>query len=172
MKQINTIETLKEAMEKSSSFSSLVNDRLYNDLMFEQEMLSRDYDLAGVRCHDHYTSFFYTITDRRAFLESVAGCGMCEAETAAALLEKENKLYEMEEENKNYDLLDAWLDKKAADLLEEIENNLHFYENPDREYIDEMLKNYIYDNVFENYFLDGDKVRELIPARAARYAVI
>ncbi len=170
---INNLETLKKAMKNSSAFENMINEWVYDDMMEQQRWLLDDLGgLKGCRYHDNYTSFFYTITDRKAFLEGLEGRGLWCSEEAEKLAEKESIFQNMDYENKQADNLDAWLDKKAAALLADIEESLHFYENPDQAAIDETLENFIDSGLLENYFLDGKQVKQMIPARAAQFLTV
>ena len=174
METIKNLESLKKAMELSSRFENLVNNRLYDDLMDQQYWFGNDADIDGLRYHDNYQSFFFTISDRDKFIRSMESSpyyysDLPETKKAAAALDR---LDAMEYENKNYDRLDEWLDQQAVKLLHIYENDLHAYENPDQFMIDETLENMLDNNVFENYYIDGQEVKLYHPARAAYYESI
>jgi hypothetical protein len=174
METIKNLESLKKAMELSSRFENMVNNWLYDDLMDEQRCFSMDAAIDGLKYHNHYSSFFYTISDRDKFIRSIENSpyyysDLPETKKAAAAL---NRLDAMEYENKNYDRLDEWLDQQAEKLMHIYENDLHAYENPDQLMIDETLENMLDNNMFENYYIDGDQVKQYHPAVAAYYETI
>ena len=174
METIKNLETLKNAMEISSRFENMVNDWLYDDLMDQQYWLGNDANIDGLRYHDNYQSFFFTISCRDKFIRSMESSpcyysDLPETKKAAAALDR---LDAMEYENKNYDRLDEWLDQQAEKLLHIYENDLHAYETPDQLMIDESLENMLANNMFENYYIDGDQVKHYHPAVAAYYETI
>ena len=174
MENIKNLETLKNAMELSSRFGNMVNDWLYDDLMDQQYWLGNDANIDGLRYHDNYQSFFFTISDRDKFIRSMESSpcyysDLPETKKAAAALDR---LDAMEYENKNYDRLDEWLDQQAEKLLHIYENDLHAYETPDQLMIDESLENMLANNMFENYYIDGGQVKHYHPAVAAYYETI
>ena len=173
METIKTLESLKNAMELSSRFENMVNDWLYDDLMDQQYWFGKDANIDGLRYHDNYNSFFYTISDRDKFIRSMENsdcyADLPETKKAAAALDR---LDAMEYENKNYNRLDEWLDQQAEKLMHIHESNLHAYENPDQFMIDEALENMLNNNMFKNYYIDGGQVKHYHPAVAAYYETI
>jgi len=173
METIKTLESLKNAMELSNRFENMVNDWLYDDLMDQQYWFGKDANIDGLRYHDNYSSFFYTISDRDKFIRSMENsdcyADLPETKKAAAALDR---LDAMEYGNKNYNRLDEWLDQQAEKLMHIHESNLHAYENPDQDMIDEVLENMLNNNMFKNYYIDGGQVKHYHPAVAAYYETI
>ena len=127
MKKFNSVKEVKEAMNRNANFREYMLEELYDYSMCYQQSLYDDAGIEGLECHNHYSSFFYTIRDRKAFLQSYYD--YYGNEELAYLLEKENTLYLMDYNNPNYDLLDAWLDEKATFYMKDWENELKYYEN-------------------------------------------
>lgn len=136
---MKTVKTIRKMMKLSNAFSQKVYNDAMGNAMEEQRWFADDANIDGLRYHDHYSSFFFTISDRKSFIESMAASDMYstlpEVQKVAAALER----FEcMDYSNKNYDQLDEWLDRKADELKQRYENDLHSYED--------------YDNALELYF--------------------
>lgn len=127
MKQLQTVEDIKKAMETNNNFEDKVYRYLYDWSMEDQSILCQDAQIEGLRYHDHYSSFYYTIEDRPLFLQTYYR--YTEDPELEKLIEKEKTLSYMDYDNPNYDLLDSWLDKQAEKWKDKWESWLHSYEN-------------------------------------------
>ena len=158
----NRKEIIK-AFNENKNFYNEIYERVYDDFMFMQEMEGKDANIRGLDLHDNYDSFYFTIRDRDAFLESAINNDYLVTNKNISL-HKElfnalNRFYNMSYYNKQYDNLDNWLDIKAEELMNDWEDILHEYENPSN---DDIL-NYVFDNLDlfidlykDHYVIDND----------------
>ena len=176
MEKLNNLQTVKKAMELSSKLESKINDWIYEDAMEMQRIYSEEVNPDGLKYHDYYCSFFYTIENLNDFLESMASNESIYSEAAAALLPELEKLEEAETNDDitagQYQEMENQLKEKAQEILNRYENDLKYYESPDQYYIDESIQNMIDNNAFENYYIDGSQVKLYHPAMAAYYETI
>lgn len=176
MEKLNNLQTVKKAMELSSKLESKINDWIYDDAMEMQRIYSEEVNPDGLKYHDYYCSFFYTIENLNDFLESMASNESIYSEDAAALLPELEKLEEAETDDNisadEYWKMESQLKEKAQEILNRYENDLKYYENPDQYFIDETIQNMIDNDVLENYYIDGGQVKHYHPAVAAYYETI
>lgn len=168
---LNNFDELKKAYVSCNALQSRIFNLAYEDCMNEQEYTSDYVGASGIRWNSHYTSFFYTIENRKAFLVSALYHVDCEYYYGITTEEKERILkafnhfeYEMDYGNKQYDNLDNWLDKKANEMLKNYETILHNYENQvyEESYIDDMIAN-VYTDIFRyHYVTDNDYTKVYI----------
>lgn len=165
---MKTIDELKEMMNLSNKFREKVWTDCSEQAMEDQyDVIHYELnDLPGVRFHDHYISFYCRIADRRKFLEGMAEqCFDSEwQKTSESLLKKEDVLYIMSYDNKQWDNLDAWLDKKAEELLADVEKFLHSYEDISDDYVDDYLELAIENGWYDNATIKDGKVMVYHPA--------
>lgn len=165
---LNTFENVKKAMELSDRFSDLISNWAYEEAMQQQEDYSRWNKADGLRFHNHYSSFFYTIYDRDSFIRSTEDFDdpMYEdlSKEANKLLDRLNA---MEYENKRYDDLDSKLDSLAKELLNMYEGVLHAFEFDwyKEDYINDSIEMWLDFDRFENYYIEDNQVKHFIPAR-------
>ena len=176
MEKLNNLQTVKKAMELSSKFESKINEWIQDDAMLLQQEYSKEVNPDGLKYHDHYCSFFYTIENLNDFLESMASNESIYSEDAAALLPELEKLEEAETNDDitagQYQEMENQLKEKAQEILSRYENDLKYYENPDQYFIDESIQNMIDNDMLENYYIDGSQVKLYHPAMAAYYETI
>ena len=160
---LDNIEELIKAFKGNRKFYNEIYERVYEDFMFMQEMDAKDANIKGLDMHDHYSTFYLTIRDRDAFLESAIDNDYLltkdNINLHKELREALNRFYSMEYSNKQYDNLDRWLDIKAEELMEEWENILHSYEDPSKyDILDYILNNSdIFIDIYkDNYVIDND----------------
>lgn len=176
MERLNNLQTVKKAVELSSKLESRINEWIYDDAMFLQQEYAEEINPAGLKYHDHYCSFFYTIENLNNFLESMASNESIYSEEAAALLPELEKLEDAEMDDnitaRQYQEMENQLKEKAQKILNKYESNLKYYENPDQCFIDESIQNYIDSGMLDDYYIDGGQVKLYHPARAAYYETI
>lgn len=161
---LNTVETIREAMNCNKNFEKELYERFYDDASFLQGMLLDDFDVKGLKYHDYYSSFFYTVEDRKAFFEStisnkdfIQEMGISEELANKIMKANEHFEYEMSWDNKQYDNLDNWLEAKAEEIKTAWETTLKWYEDAqfDTDFQNECLERYEYD--YKDYFvIDND----------------
>ena len=166
--KLNSIENVKKAMELSDRFSDLISNWAYEEAMQQQEDYSRWNKADGLRFHNLYSSFFYTIYDRDSFIRSTEDFDdpMYEdlSKEANKLLDRLNA---MEYDNKQYDNLDSKLDSLAKELLNMYEGILHAFEFDwyKEDYINDSIEMWLDYGKFENYYIEENQVKHFIPAR-------
>ena len=141
-----TKEELKALYNENRGFQSKIWEGCYEGNMLMQ---SEEYkEIFGennktIAYHDHYTSFYLTITDHDHFVESIENPDMLTVEgrdlynKAKELAEKWNNMdYDAQDENSGpYGDLEETQNK----LLQEIEDQLHGYESIEDSQIEEEL---------------------------------
>ena len=166
--KLNTLESVKKAMELSSRFNDLISGWAYDESMEQQRFYYELNKADGLRYHDNYSSFFYTINDRDSFIRSTEDF---DDPAFRELSEYSNKLLDrlnaMEYDNKQYDNLDSKLDSLAKKLLEMYEDSLHSFESSwyEREFINDYIEMWLDSGLLENYYIDDNQVKHFIPAR-------
>lgn len=167
---IDNVEELIKAFKENEKLFNEIYERVYEDFMFMQEMEGKEANIKGLEIHDHYDTFYFTIRDRDAFLESAIDNDYLVTKDNINLhkeLRKAlNRFYSMEYSNKQYDNLDSWLDMKAEELMEEWERFLHSYENATEEDVIDYILNdpdifieryrdyYVIDNDYSKIYVD------------------
>ena len=169
MKKIETVEDVRHAMKLSAGFDHVVWNCLREDLLDQQANYFEDVNPKGLTYHDHYYSFFYTINDRDAFLNSLIKSNLYDTREAE---EKMNELLTVEFDSVEYDAIDEWLDKKAEELLALFEKDLHSYENPDRVWEDDVLDIQLEAGLYDNYYIRGNEVVKYHPPVKEYYETI
>lgn len=160
---LDNAEEIIKAFEGNRKFCDEIYERVYESFMFMQEMEAKDADIKGLEIHDNYNTFYFTIRDRDAFLESAINNDYL-VTNKNIHLHKElfnalNRFYNMSYYNKQYDNLDHWLDIKAEELMNDWEDILHEYENPsDYDILDYILNNsdLFIDDYKDHYVIDDD----------------
>lgn len=162
---LNTSDNLIKAYQNCEDFRLEVNHIVYEGA---QESLSweiEDFNVEGLRWHGHYCSFFCTVENRDEFLDSVLWNDnfLWKINFSDEEIEKVKKAYthfkyEMSYDNKRYDDLDSWLDKKAEELKNEYESELHSIEklSDDEDYILEWLCEVLRENYKDYFVIDND----------------
>lgn len=158
----NSIVLIRALQDNQKLFDEIY-ERVYKDFMFMQEMDAKDANIKGLEIHDHYDTFYFTIRDRDAFLESAIDNDYLVTKDNINLhkeLRKAlNRFYSMEYSNKQYDNLDSWLDMKAEELMEDWENILHSYEDVTEEDVIDYILNDpdIFIDIYkDNYVINDD----------------
>lgn len=160
-KYLKTVNRVKEAMEISDKFKNLVMNDVYNNLMDQQYWFSVDAKIEGLEYHDRYSSFCYTISDREKFIDSMHDSDFYSGmDIVEKVYEKQQVLNGMDYDNKNYDLLDEWLDRKAAELMEMHEDNLHAFEYPTDETENETIEFLTEEcGLYSSYYIEHNNVK-------------
>lgn len=148
---INELETEKrnELIKKNSKLMQLLQNDLYENNMnlqyIESENIMNDEAINAIRYRDHYSSFFYTLEDWRKFYQNIDyGYLSNEAsEKAKKIDENIEKMDALPEYNDEYYKLDEECEELTKEILKEIEDILHNYEEYPSEdeaiqYADEM----------------------------------
>ena len=160
-KYLKTVNRVKEAMNISEKFKELVMNDVYNNLMDQQYWFSQDAKIEGLKYHDHYSSFFFTISDREKFIDSMHDSDFYSGmDIVEKVYEKQQVLNGMDYDNKNYDLLDEWLDRKAAELLEIYETDLHAYEHQEEDVENETIQFLTEEcGLYSGYYIEHNNVK-------------
>ena len=148
---INELE-IEKRNELISKNEKLLN-MLYEDFM---DMLGRQQEeaeccimnkdaLNAIEYHDHYNSFFYTLKDWKKFYDNIDYLYLSDDASARCDKIKENveKMEKLDYYSDEYDELYEENEKLAKEILQEIEDYLHAYEELPSEdevirYADEM----------------------------------
>lgn len=140
---------LKTLYAENSDFQYAVYDVAYENEMFWQnewsnEMLGKDN--RGYSCHDHYTSFYFRLTDAERFVNDLPkSCRDYLPEDKTELFDRAKKLLD-KWQDMTYDEQDANeglftdLETTATELLDAIEQTLHQFENITDESIEQTLQ--------------------------------
>lgn len=148
---INELETDKrnELIKKNSKLINILQRDLYDNNMelqyIESKDIMNDEAMNAIRYHDHYSSFFYTLEDWRKFYQNIDYCYLSDeaGEKAKKIDENIDKMDALPEYDDKYYELDEKCEELTKEILKEIENILHTYEeypneNEAIQYADEM----------------------------------
>lgn len=138
MKKLNelTLDELKELIKNNRELEEKVYEEAYENNMFWQgewskEMLGKD---KGIRYHDHYMSFYYTIDDVETFLNNIPDtCRDYLDEEGQKIYDEVMKLFDewqnmtYDEQDENEELYEK-IENGATELLYNIETALHQFE--------------------------------------------
>ena len=166
---INDLETEKrdELIKKNKKLLYLLCDDFKEMMMYQQEDAS--YNTLGkdwhkyIEYHDHYNSFFLTLTDWRAFIDNI-DCDYLSTDALKLyneIIKNDIELLDKCEDDDARDEIEETIEQKARIILKDIEELLHSYEDyPDEDeaiqYADEMEQlNEYYVEEHEDGFCDG-----------------
>lgn len=148
---INELETERrnELIKKNSKLIELLQHDLYENNMelqyIEGNDIISDEAYKAIEYHNHYSSFFYTLKDWRKFYQNIDYAYLSdEASRKADKITKNiDKIDALPEYNDEYYKLDEECEELAKEILQEIEDILHSYEEYPTEdeaieYADEM----------------------------------
>lgn len=166
---INDLETEKRnaLIKKNKKLLYLLCDDFKEMMMYQQEDAS--YNIMGkdwhkyVEGHDHYDSFFLTLTDWRAFYNNIDVDYLDDENRNIFynLKEKISQLDALDCFDDNYYILEKEIEENCKILLKDVEDFLHSYEEiPEDDdiiqYADEMEQlNEYYIEEHEDGFCDG-----------------
>lgn len=166
---INDLDTEKRnnLIKKNEKLINKLRADLYDNNMdlqyIDSQMIMNNEAIKAIRYHDHYNSFFYTLEDWRKFYQNIDyGYLSEEANKKADKITKNiDKMDALEYCDEEYYQLDKECEELTKEILKEIENYLHTYEEYPSEddaiqYADEMeqLEGY-YIEEHEDGFCDG-----------------
>ena len=148
---INELETEKrnELIKKNSKLINILQHDLYENNMnlqyIESNNIISDETYKAIEYHDHYSSFFYTLKDWRKFYQNIDYAYLSDeaSKKADKITKNIDKIDALPEYNEEYYKLDEECEELAKEILKEIEDILHAYEEyPSEddaiEYADEM----------------------------------
>lgn len=148
---INELETEKrnELIKKNSKLIELLQRDLYDNNMdlqrIDADNIMNEEAFKAIEYHDHYSSFFYTLKDWRKFYQNIDYAYLSDEaiKKADKITKNIEKIDAFPEYNDEYYKLDEESEELAKEILKEIENILHAYEEyPSEddaiEYADEM----------------------------------
>lgn len=150
-KQLKTLSLgeLKTLYANNSDFQNAVYEDAYDDKMFWQNEWSNEMlgsDNRGYSCYDHYTSFYYRLTDAERFVADLPeSCKDYLPQDKVELYDRAKKLLD-KWQDMTYDEQDANegfftdLEQTATELLDAIEETLHQFENITDEDIEQTLQ--------------------------------
>lgn len=140
-------EELKALYKENEQFSNKVYERIYEGNMAWQENEGRTIfgkDNRTIRFHDHYASFYITISDHEHFAESLEGRDSMTI-TAQELYDKACELIaewndmDYDEQDENSELWEQ-IEKVNCELVEELTDQLRAYEQVDDSQIEDELQ--------------------------------
>lgn len=168
-------EQLKGLYDMNKDFQNKIWEEVYQSNMFWQEQEYKDiFGLENmkttkvVEIHDHYSSFYLTLKDPENLVCVVSPDYLCQAAqpywAECDKLEQEwSALTPDEQESEQGEQLYNQLEQASKNLLREIENQLHQYENVEDDQIAELLHEIAVGNhPMSNWKTDGKAVYEEI----------
>lgn len=148
---INDLDTEKRnnLIKKNEKLIDKLRDDLYENNMdlqyIESQNIMNNEAIKAIRYHDNYNSFFYTLENWRKFYQNIDYNYLSDESNKKAdkITKNIDKMDGLEYYNEEYYQLDEECEKLAEEILEEIENYLHTYEEyPGKDeaiqYADEM----------------------------------
>ena len=144
MKHYLNFDEYLEALEKNDRFEnycySMANEQAQNDLYITAE----NYNIKGIETHDHYNSFFLTVSDDFEFIDSLINSDFIwdldELERAEDLRERLSN-HEENEETEN----------EIEHFLIQYEEYLHSFE--EFSYLESIVQDeFFYNSYIENSF--------------------
>ena len=148
---INELETEKrnKLIKNNSKLINILQNDLYDNNMelqyIESNYIMNEDALNAIEYHDHYNSFFYTLKDWRKFYQNINYIFLSDEanEKADKITKNIDKMDALPEYNDEYYKLDKKCEELTKEILKEIENYLHTYEEYPSEddaiqYADEM----------------------------------
>ena len=148
---INNLDTEKRnyIIKLNKKLIDQLQEDLYDSQMdcqyIESKNIMNDKALRSITYHDHYSSFYYTLNDWRAFITNIDPDYLStEArEIYDYIIEKINILDNIYPYSERFYNLDEHLEKESKKVLKDIEDLLHSYEDYPSEddaiqYADEM----------------------------------
>lgn len=148
---INDLKTEKrnELIKNNSRLINMLQSDLYDNYMtlqyIESKNIMNEEATSAIRYHDHYSSFFYTLEDWRKFYQNIDYSYLSDeaSKKADKITKNIDKMDALPEYNDKYYKLDEECEELTKEILQEIENILHTYEEcPDEDdairYADEM----------------------------------
>lgn len=173
MKKIETVEDVRSAMDLSEKFRYMVWDYINNDMAELQRLDYEEISPAGIKYHDHYYSFFYTLENAESFINSLVDCeNWYFSEKAKPVKELINRWSDAEYDSEEYNQLEDQINQESENIMKELENYLKQYENPDQITENESIENQLVNGLYESYYIDGGQVKQYHPAVAAYYETI
>lgn len=148
---INELETEKRnnLIKNNSKLIEMLQNDLYDNQMelqyIEGENIINKEGRNAIRYHDHYNSFYYTLSDWRKFYQNIDYTFLSDdaGRLADEITKNIDKMEQLEYYNDDYYKLEEENEEKAKEILKEIEDILHQYEDYPSEddaiqYADEM----------------------------------
>lgn len=148
---INELETERRnnLIKNNSKLMQRLQDDLYDNNMnlqyIESNNIMSDEAFNAIEYHDHYSSFFYILKDWRKFYQNIDYAYLSDeaGEKADKITKNIDKMDALPEYDEEYYQLDEENEKLANEILQEIEEMLHSYEEYPTEddaiqYADEM----------------------------------
>lgn len=148
---INELETERrnELIKNNSKLMNILQSDLYDNNMnlqyIEGRNIMNEDALNSIEYHDHYNSFFYTLKDWEKFYDNIDYSYLSDDASARHDKIRENveKMEKLDYYSDDYDELYEENEQLAKEILKEIENYLHTYEEYPSEddaiqYADEM----------------------------------
>lgn len=173
MKKLETVCDVRNAMELSGKFRYIVWNYIHDDMMELQQLDFNEINPAGIVCHNHYSSFFYTLYDAERFINSLVDSeNWYFSEKAKPVKELINRWNDTEYYSDEYNQLEGQINQESEKLMKELEDYLKQYENPDQMMENDSIENQLENGIYENYYIDGGQVKQYHPAVAAYYETI
>lgn len=152
------IEERNEVIKNNSKLINILQNDLYDNNMdlqyIEGNNIMNEEAIKAIKYHDYYSSFFYTLIDWRKFYQNVTYVFLSDEanEKAKKIDENIEKMDALPEYNDEYYKLDEECEELAKEILKEIEDYLHTFEEYPSEdeaiqYADEMEQ-------LENYYIE------------------
>lgn len=148
---INELETERrnELIKNNSKLIQQLQNDLYNNNMdlqyIESKNIMNDEAINSIRYRDHYSSFFYTLKDWEKFYNNIDYLYLSDDASARhdKITKNIEKMDALPEYNDEYYKLDEECEELTKEILKEIEDYLHTYEEYPTEddaiqYADEM----------------------------------
>lgn len=165
-------DNAKKIVKSNGALYSELLEWAERDAMGQQEDRARELFTAGrpdgLRWHDHYNSFYYTLEDAGAFIHDINKSALYDEKQIEAYEKAKNLLdlyenmtsqeIEDHDEKADHNLIDD-IDDAAKILLDLIEEDLHEYEKMafDDNFIDDVLEIWLDARAGDIYMIDDDK---------------
>lgn len=157
---INELETEKrnELIKKNNKLINILQHDLYENNMdlqyIEGNNIISDEAYKAIEYHDNYSSFFYTLKDWRKFYQNIDYAYLSDeaSKKANKITKNIDKIDALPDYDEEYYKLDEECEELAKEILQEIEDILHVYEEYPSEddaisYADEMEQ-------LEDYYIE------------------
>lgn len=161
-----TKQELRDLLDKNKEFESYVWERAYQSNMVWQEERSKELlgEADGIKINNHYNSFFFSLSDARAFFGTIVEGNIYYDEQKALYKQAEKMLAEYDnmtadETDERGDEVWGEFEETCEKLMKLIEAELLDFENVSDGDIENEMEYLLDECEFET---DGEKVYETI----------